>query len=62
MRGEGGWGKLDCVDRILLRVIPVPNGLNKSIHHEEGEGLAMKAFSSLELPFGTHYALATQNG
>lgn len=37
-------GELDCVDRILLREIPVPEALNESIHHEEGEGLAMKAF------------------
>lgn len=43
--GGRGWeGELDCVDRILLREIPVPEALNKNIRHEEGEGLAMKNF------------------
>lgn len=45
-----------------VREIPVPEALNKRIHHEEGEGLAMKAFFSQELPFGTYYALATWDG
>lgn len=44
-----GWGKeLDCIDRALLREIPVPEALDKGIHHEEGEGLAMKAFFFLK--------------
>lgn len=43
VRGRRLGRELDCVDRILLREIPVPEALNKSIHHEEGEGLAMKA-------------------
>lgn len=61
-RGRGWEGELDGVDRALLREIPVPEALNKRIHHEEGEGLAMKAFFSQELPFGTYYALATWDG
>lgn len=61
------WGReqgkeLDCIDRALLREIPVPEALDKRIHHEEGEELAMKAFFSQELPFGTYYALATWDG
>lgn len=61
--GGRGWeGELDCVDRILLREIPVPEALNKNIRHEEGEGLAMKDFFSQELRFGTYYALATRDG
>lgn len=58
----GGGEELDCVDRALLREIPVPEALSKRIHYEEGEGLAMKAFFSQELPFGTYYALATWDG
>lgn len=60
VRGREWRGELDCVDRTLLREIP--EALNESICHEEGEGLAMKSFFSQELPFGTHYALATWDG
>jgi len=60
--GVGAGGELDHVDRLLLREIPVPEALKESIRHGEGEGLAMKAFFSQELPFGTHYTLATWDG
>jgi len=59
MLAGSGWGPLDCVDATLLREIPVPEALNKSIHHQEGEGLARKAAFSQVFPFGTRYSFAT---
>lgn len=46
--GQGVGEELDCVGRILLRETPVPEALNESICHEQGEGLATKAFFFLK--------------